>query len=60
MARAMSKLSAIEDELRTLPGRNCGMCGAPTCLAMAEDLVLGRAQRTECIYLGVAGKEEQP
>ena len=50
IASAMEKLSRIEDWSRKLPGRDCGMCGAPTCAAMAEDIVLGRAELAECAY----------
>ncbi|MGD1001112.1 MAG: [Fe-Fe] hydrogenase large subunit C-terminal domain-containing protein [Candidatus Brocadiia bacterium] len=42
MAKAMAKLSEIERLRRTLPGKDCALCGAPTCDALAEDVVLGR------------------
>ena len=29
-------------------GYDCGACGAPTCAAFAEDLVLGRAGASDC------------
>ena len=51
IARAMAKLTEIEELVRQLPGRDCGICGAPTCGAMAEDIVLGRAVRDECVCL---------
>ena len=50
MSRAIEKLSEIDRLVTELPGRNCGVCGAPTCSALAEDVVLGRAQRTACPY----------
>ncbi len=43
MAKAIAKLSQIEKLRRTLPGKDCALCGAPTCDALAEDVVLGRA-----------------
>ncbi|HUJ74537.1 MAG TPA: (Fe-S)-binding protein, partial [bacterium] len=43
MGEAIRKLAAIDQETRSLPGRDCGACGAPTCAAFAEDLVMGRA-----------------
>ncbi len=43
----MSNLEALIDEL---PGLDCGSCGAPTCRALAEDIVRGDAQETDCIY----------
>jgi len=44
MAKAIAKLGEIDRLARSLPGKNCSRCGAPTCLALAEDIVLGRAQ----------------
>jgi anti-sigma regulatory factor (Ser/Thr protein kinase)/Na+-translocating ferredoxin:NAD+ oxidoreductase RNF subunit RnfB len=48
MARAIQKLTKIDRLVRTLPGSNCGVCGAPTCAALAEDIVLGRASPDAC------------
>ena len=43
MAAAMAKLARLDALARALPGRDCGVCGAPACAALAEDVVLGRA-----------------
>jgi len=51
MAEAMRKLSLIESEIRSLPGRDCGSCGAPSCAAFAEDVVLGRAAQSDCPFV---------
>ncbi|MFC1597639.1 [Fe-Fe] hydrogenase large subunit C-terminal domain-containing protein [Planctomycetota bacterium] len=48
MSRAIRKLHQIDVFTASLPGRDCGMCGAPTCREMAEDVVLERARRQEC------------
>jgi ArsR family metal-binding transcriptional regulator len=48
MAAAIRKLGRIDEATRALPGRDCGSCGAPSCIAFAEDLVLGRAGATDC------------
>jgi anti-sigma regulatory factor (Ser/Thr protein kinase)/Fe-S-cluster-containing hydrogenase component 2 len=48
MAHAIEKLSRIQKLLRTLPGRDCGLCGSPTCAALAEDIVMGRAAADAC------------
>jgi hypothetical protein len=48
MKTAIQKLSRIDALLRTLPGRDCGACGAPTCAAFAEDVVMERAAEGEC------------
>ena len=34
-----------------LPKIDCGCCGAPTCLAFAEDFVRGEVELTDCILL---------
>ncbi|MEG0765282.1 MAG: [Fe-Fe] hydrogenase large subunit C-terminal domain-containing protein, partial [Pseudoflavonifractor sp.] len=47
---AMEKLQKIEALEKTLPGLHCGSCGAPSCHAFAEDVVLGRADRSDCIF----------
>lgn len=51
MTQAIERLSQIDRITRELPGKNCGMCGAPTCSALAEDIVMGRAAKTACIYM---------
>ncbi|HOZ47043.1 MAG TPA: [Fe-Fe] hydrogenase large subunit C-terminal domain-containing protein [Candidatus Hydrogenedentes bacterium] len=57
MAVAIRKLSELDRLARQLPGHNCGMCGAPTCSALAEDAVLGRGCLDECMFLGEARSE---
>jgi len=49
-AAAMEKMAAIHELERHLPGLLCGSCGAPSCHAFAEDVVLGRADRSDCIF----------
>lgn len=44
--RLMSKIQALRKEL---PGIDCGSCGAPNCRAFAEDIVMGHADRNECV-----------
>jgi Na+-translocating ferredoxin:NAD+ oxidoreductase RNF subunit RnfB len=34
----------------SLPGLDCGSCGAPSCRALAEDIVRGEAKQTDCIF----------
>ncbi|MCE5188832.1 MAG: 4Fe-4S dicluster domain-containing protein [Eubacteriales bacterium] len=46
---AMQKMSEIEDLAASLPALDCGSCGAPTCRAFAEDVVLGGRSVDECI-----------
>ena len=47
---ARSKLAELERVLKELPGLDCGSCGAPTCRAFAEDVVLGRGTLSDCIF----------
>jgi anti-sigma regulatory factor (Ser/Thr protein kinase) len=51
MSKAIEKLSRIDETAKSLPGKDCGMCGAPTCVALAEDIVLGRAAEGLCLHL---------
>ena len=37
--------------LNALPGLDCGGCGAPTCQALAEDIVRGCGSMDDCIVL---------
>lgn len=46
--KRMKERERIYQKLRQT---DCGCCGAPTCLAFAEDLVRGEAQLTDCIFL---------
>ncbi|HRV33709.1 MAG TPA: (Fe-S)-binding protein, partial [Anaerovoracaceae bacterium] len=47
---AMQKYAQIEQLVETLPGLDCGSCGAPTCRALAEDIVQGLASEDDCIF----------
>lgn len=42
MTEAIAKLAEIDRLTKTLPGQDCGLCGCPTCAALAEDIVTGR------------------
>ena len=44
MSRRIKELTA------TLPGLDCGSCGAPSCAALAEDIVRGTAYESDCIF----------
>ena len=47
---AMRKLADIESVFETLPGIDCGSCGAPSCHALAEDIILGTANESDCVF----------
>ena len=42
----MAKIQSIRETLCSL---DCGSCGAPTCQAMAEDIVNGEASIDDCV-----------
>ena len=48
--KAMEKMQAIQKLEEQLPGLRCGSCGAPSCHAFAEDVVMGRACEEDCIF----------
>ena len=45
MAERMKKIE------KALPGVNCSACGAPSCAALAEDIVRGDAKIDTCIFI---------
>ncbi len=51
MARAMARMNRARSIMCHLPGIDCGACGAPTCMALAEDMVNGRARMSDCIFI---------
>jgi len=51
MAAAIEKVERIEKLTAEFPGLDCGACGAPNCRTLAEDIVCGRAKRTDCLFV---------
>ena len=51
MEKAMEKMARIDEQEKRLSGMDCGACGAPTCRALAEDIVNGYGQEDQCIFL---------
>ncbi len=47
---AMQKAIRMNEIYEGLPGLDCGSCGAPTCRELAEDIVRGKANETDCIF----------
>lgn len=56
MVQAMRKMKKIEKITNFLPGIDCGACGSPTCRALAEDVVQGRAHTTDCVFVSIKVK----
>lgn len=49
--RALKKLERARRMMCYLPGIDCGLCGAPSCQSLAEDIVQRRANPSDCIFL---------
>ena len=50
-AEAFEQMKALEEIQSRLYGLDCGSCGAPSCEALAEDIVRGLAKEDSCIYV---------
>lgn len=48
--KAMQKLEELSILSEEMPGLDCGSCGAPSCKALAEDIVKGEAKITDCVF----------
>lgn len=46
---AMNKMKMISEIEARLPGLDCGSCGAPSCRALAEDVVRQTAKESDCV-----------
>ena len=46
-----ARYSEMQRLLTVLPGLDCGSCGAPSCAALAEDIVRGEAATEDCVVL---------
>lgn len=49
--KAFEKMERIQDIYAKLPQIDCGSCGAPTCRALAEDIVQEQANIEDCIFM---------
>ena len=58
IAKSMRMMADIQSLRATLPGLDCGACGAPTCRAFAEDVVRGTADVGDCLVSRVLPKED--
>ncbi|MBE0646069.1 MAG: 4Fe-4S binding protein [Bacteroidetes bacterium] len=48
---SIKRMRERERVFNKLPQIDCGCCGAPTCMAFAEDFVHGLAELSDCIFL---------
>ncbi len=50
IGETITRMKELQRMMATLPGIDCGSCGAPTCRAFAEDVVLNKAHVTDCTF----------
>ena len=50
-AKARRMLESMEKIYQQLGGLDCGSCGSPSCRALAEDIVKGKAKKEDCIIV---------
>lgn len=50
LSSALTKMNEMDQIARHLPGLDCGSCGAPSCRALAEDIIRGNATKDDCIF----------
>ncbi len=48
---ALEKMKKIDEITGKLPGLDCSACGSPSCRALAEDIVAGKAGVKDCVVL---------
>ncbi len=58
MAKALHKMEKVAEILEMLPGIDCGLCGAPACRALAEDIARGNASLRQCVVLKLKNPKE--
>lgn len=51
IAKALEKMKKINEIRVMLPQTDCGICGAPTCDALAHDIVCQNAELTDCVFI---------
>ena len=51
LATSIKKMRERERVYSKLRKIDCGLCGAPTCMAFAEDAIRGHAKLTDCVFL---------
>lgn len=52
---SLADAARIEQLAAELGNHNCGACGAPDCRVFAEDVILGQAKLSDCVWLYVRG-----
>ena len=50
LGESLQMMAKIDEIYQRLPMLDCGSCGAPSCRALAEDIVLGYANENDCVF----------
>ena len=58
-AEAFRRAERMKKIEKALPGVNCSACGAPSCAALAEDIVRGIAKMDTCIFINRHSKASE-
>ena len=57
ISNGIKRQNRIEETLRLLPRKECGLCGSPDCRTFAEDVVDGKASLESCIFFAEQRKK---
>jgi hypothetical protein len=53
LKEAVERRREVQRLLSALPGKDCAACGAPSCAALAEDVVRGEAALDDCVFVHI-------
>jgi len=59
IATAIRKIQKVNKIMKKLPLVDCGVCGAPSCQALAEDIVREKAKITQCVFISKGDKSQE-
>ncbi len=59
ISKAIKKMERKRRLMCYLPGFDCAACGAPDCQTLAEDIVMGKAQVSHCIFMQQVMEEQK-
>jgi len=57
ISTSIKRMRQKERIMLKLPGRDCGLCGAPTCETFAEDCAFGDADLMDCVFFSEKFRE---
>jgi ArsR family metal-binding transcriptional regulator len=63
LARDLREAIALKREkdalIDRLPRKDCAACGAPDCETLADDIVRGKAQLSDCVFVRLEALEKE-